>query len=68
MTANMCQWYSCCPMRRFYRKGLLKRKWIDAYCQGNWHQCVRYRMESEGRYHPDWMLPDGSLEESLKDL
>jgi len=53
-------------MRRFYKKGVLDRGWIEAYCKGNWHQCVRYQMEAQGRYHPDWMLPDGSLDESLK--
>jgi DNA polymerase len=53
-------------MRRFYKKGLLNKFWIDAYCLGNWHQCVRYQMEAQGRYHPDWMLPDGTLDPALK--
>jgi DNA polymerase len=66
MTGSHCHWYPLCPMRRFFKKGLLPYEWIDAYCKGDWHQCVRYRLEAEGRYHPDWMLPDGSLDISLK--
>jgi hypothetical protein len=23
-------------------------------------------MEEQGRYHPDWMLPDGSIDEKMK--
>ena len=53
-------------MRRFYKKGLLSKSWIDTYCRGDWHQCVRYHMEAQGKYHPDWMLPDGTLDEALK--
>ncbi len=61
-----CKWYPVCPMRRFYEEGKLDRKWIELYCKGDWESCVRYQMEEEGRYHPDWMLPDGSLDETLR--
>ena len=61
-----CKWYPVCPMKRFYEKGKLDKKWIELYCKGDWGNCVRYQMEEEGRLHPDWMLPDGSLDERLQ--
>ena len=62
-----CKWFSACPIKRFYETGRLDRKWIELYCGGDWKKCVRYEMEELGHYHPDWMLPDGSLDEKLKD-
>ncbi len=62
---NECKWYRVCPMRRFYQAGKLDRKWIDNYCKGNWKICVRYKMEEKGKYHPDNMLPDGTIDNNL---
>ncbi len=62
-----CTWYPVCPMKRYTDAGLLDPKWVRRYCLGDdWPDCVRYRMESRGQPHPDWMLPDGSLDESLR--
>jgi uracil-DNA glycosylase family 4 len=61
-----CKWFVMCPMKRYYEAGSLDRKWIELYCKGDWESCVRYKMEEHGNYHPDWMLPDGSLDEDLK--
>jgi hypothetical protein len=60
-----CKWYPVCPMKRFYEEGKLDKKWIEFYCQGDWKSCIRYRMEERGEPHPDRMLPDGSMDESL---
>jgi len=60
-----CKWFSLCPMRRFTEEGQLDEKWVEFYCKGNWKSCKRYQMEEKGRYHPDNMLPDGSIDESL---
>jgi len=27
--------------------------------------CIRYQIEERGEPHPDWMLPDGTLDEKL---
>jgi len=62
-----CKWYPVCPMRRFYEEGKLNRKWIELYCKGDWESCIRYQMEEEGKFHPDWMLPDGTLDKRLKE-
>ena len=65
---NDCKWFPSCPMKRFYEAGRLERKWIELYCKGDRKSCVRYEKEEQGRYHPDWMLPDGSLDVSLKEV
>jgi len=49
-------------MKRFFEEGRLDEKWIKEYCKGNYRECVRYRMEDEGKPHPDNMLPDGSID------
>ncbi|HOO39701.1 MAG TPA: uracil-DNA glycosylase [Deltaproteobacteria bacterium] len=54
-------------MKWFTEQGLLDRKWVDHYCLGgNWNTCVRYHMDERGEYHPDNMLPDGSIDHTLK--
>jgi len=61
-----CKWYSLCPMKRFFLMGKLDRSWIDHYCYGDWNACLRYQMEERGEFHPDAMLPDGTVDESLR--
>lgn len=63
---NECKWYPFCPMKQFCESQRLERRWIELYCKGDWENCVRYKMEETGRYHPDWMLPDGSCDERLR--
>ena len=60
-----CKWYPVCPMKRYYEKGYLDRKWVELYCKGDWELCVRYQMEEKGDPHPDYMLPDGTIDEKL---
>ena len=61
-----CKWYPVCPMKSSYENGILDREWVELYCKGDWKSCVRYKMEEDGKYHPDWMLPDGSINIALK--
>ncbi|MBN3040022.1 MAG: uracil-DNA glycosylase [Candidatus Omnitrophica bacterium] len=61
-----CKWYQFCPMKRYFEKGNLDKKWIESYCWRAGKDCLRYQMQENGRYHPDWMLPDGSIDDSLK--
>ncbi len=58
---DVCKWYNVCPMKRYFEEGELDIKWIDGYCKGNYHRCTRREMEEEGKYHPDNMLPDGTI-------
>ena len=53
-------------MKYFYEEKRLEPKWIEKFCKGDWKRCVRYKMEEKGEYHPDCMLPDGSLDNNLK--
>lgn len=53
-------------MKRYFEQGKLDRKWIDEYCMGNYMRCVRKKMEEEGKYHPDNMLPDGTIDSDLE--
>ncbi len=62
-----CKWFMCCPMKRFFEEGRLQKRWIELYCKGDWMSCERYHMEERGEPHPDWMLPDGSLDVSLRE-
>ena len=61
-----CKWYPVCPMKRFYEAGKIDKKWAENYCHGDNQSCKRYQMEEKGEYHPDNMLPDGSIDQSLE--
>jgi uracil-DNA glycosylase len=56
-----CKWYPVCPMKQLFEKDRLDKKWIELYCKGDWKSCIRYRMEEGGQFHPDNMLPDGTI-------
>jgi hypothetical protein len=61
-----CIWYPVCPMKRYYASGRLDERWVRQYCHGHFERCVRYQLEAKGAPHPDWMLPDGRLDERLR--
>jgi hypothetical protein len=54
-----------CPIKFFVDKGKLDRKWIEDYCLIGNQDCVRYKMEESGEYHPDNMLPNGEIKLDL---
>jgi len=58
-----CKWYNLCPLRRLEKEGKISDKWKGEYCESenNWKNCKRFRMEEEGKFHPDKMMPDGSI-------
>ena len=63
---KVCKWYNCCSMKRFYEDGKLDERWVKNYCFCDSKVCVRKRLEEQGVYHPDNMLPDGTIDKSLK--
>lgn len=65
MKTKECKWYPVCPMKRYHENGRLDEKWVRDYCHGT-KSCVRYAMEERGEAHPDWMLPDGTVDPSLR--
>jgi hypothetical protein len=53
-------------MKRAYDRGLLDKKWIEEYCWKGGQGCVRKRrFEEEGYVSPDYVLPDGTVDERL---
>ena len=63
---EVCKWFDVCPLKRFYKQGKLNKKWVEGYCWGDYSKCIRYKMEEEGSYHPDNMMPDGTIERKLE--
>ncbi|MBN1353198.1 MAG: uracil-DNA glycosylase [Candidatus Omnitrophica bacterium] len=61
-----CKWYTACPLKFFYEKSRLDKKWVEGYCFGDFLKCARYKMEEEGLSHPDNMMPDGTIDRRLK--
>ena len=60
-----CKWYFVCPMKYYFEAGKIDKKWVEEYCHGHWQECVRYQKEEAGIYHPDNMLPDGTIDDDL---
>ncbi len=60
-----CEWYYCCPIKRFTDEGKLERYWVEHYCLVGNKSCVRYQKEKRGEYHPDELLPNGEIREDL---
>jgi hypothetical protein len=65
MKNKECKWFPVCPMNYFFSQGKISEHWINDYCHGNWNQCERYKKEESGIYHPDNMMPDGSINRGL---
>ncbi len=63
---QVCEWLNLCPLKVFYEQGKLDKKWIEDYCWMDNPNCVRKKMEEKGVYHPDNMLPDDTIDKSLK--
>lgn len=61
-----CKWHHVCPITRFAKLGLIDDYWPRYYCYGDWSSCTRYKMEEEGVFHPDSMMPDGTIDTTLR--
>lgn len=61
-----CRWHKSCPMRKFAETGRIDMSWRRLYCHGDWSRCTRFLLEEQGIYHPDCMLPDGSIKIELR--
>lgn len=63
---QFCKWYGVCPLKKFYEQKILDKRWIENYCWGDYSNCARYKMEGNGVYHPDNMLPNGEIDKNLE--
>ena len=66
MEKKICKWYDVCSIMRFTKEGRLDKKWVENYCFRGGKNCQRYEMEERGIPHPDNMLPDGTIDETLE--
>ena len=64
-SGKTCKWFEVCPLKKFYEQKKINKKWVEDYCWTDYSKCVRYDMEERGIYHPDNMLPDGSIDKTL---
>ncbi|MBN1681924.1 uracil-DNA glycosylase [Candidatus Bathyarchaeota archaeon] len=66
---RVCIWYNeTSGIKRVYDLGLIEDKWVKDYCLNGGIGCVRKkRYEKEGYVSPDYILPDGSISEEVKD-
>lgn len=65
MKNKQCKWYLVCPINYYTKEGKIPDVWIKKYCLVGNKDCIRYQMEESGKYHPDNMLPDGTIDENL---
>jgi len=66
---NLCVWYNeTSGMKRAYDLGLIDRRWVENYCWNGGKDCVRKkRFEEEGYVSPDYVLPDGTISQRVKE-
>jgi hypothetical protein len=63
---KLCKWFAVCPLKQVYEQGKLDERWVEEYCWRDNPECVRRKMEEKGVYHPDNMLPDGTIDGGLR--
>lgn len=66
---SVCRWYNeTSGVKRAYDLGLIDKKWVEDYCRNGGRDCVRKRRyEGEGYVSPDYVLPDGSVSQPVKE-
>ena len=62
---KLCKWYQVCPIKFFVDHKKLDPKQVENYCFVGNKNCKRYQMEENGEFHPDNMLPDGTIKNDL---
>jgi hypothetical protein len=65
---NICKWYDeTSGLKRGFDKGLVDKKWVEDYCWNGGKGCIRKeKFEKEGYLSPDYIMPDGSVNELYK--
>ena len=66
---DFCRWYNeTSGVKRAYDLGLIDKKWVEDYCWTGGRGCLRKkRFEEEGYVSPDYVLPDGTISEKVRD-
>ncbi len=63
---KICKWYYSCQIKQFVEEGKKNKKWTENYCLIGNKSGKRFKMEKQGINHPNNMLPDGKIMDSLK--
>jgi hypothetical protein len=65
---RICRWYDeTSGVKRAYDLGLIEKKWVEEYCWKGGEGCIRKkRFEEEGYVSPDYVLPNGTVTERVK--
>jgi len=68
MKKRLCKWYNqTSAIKKAYQAGKIDQKWLKKYCWNNGKECLRKkRFEQENYISPDYVMPDGSINEKLK--
>jgi len=66
---DFCRWYNeTSGVKKAYDLGLIDKKWVEDYCWTGGRGCLRKkRFEEEGYVSPDYVLPDGTISEKVRD-
>ncbi|MDD2352532.1 MAG: uracil-DNA glycosylase [Candidatus Caldatribacteriota bacterium] len=64
-TGKICPWFYCCPIKVYVERQLIEKKWTEQYCKLKYWRCIRKKMQDKNQYHPDNMLPDGTINTQL---
>ena len=64
-----CRWYNeTSGVKRAADRGLIDKHWVEDYCLQGGKNCIRkQRFENEGYVSPDSVLPDGTVDENVKE-
>lgn len=64
----LCVWYNeTSGVKRAHDLGLIDERYVESYCWNGGRGCVRKRrFEEEGYVSPDYVLPDGSESQIVK--
>jgi hypothetical protein len=68
MKKKFCRWYDeTSAIKRACDEGKVDKKWVENYCWNEGKDCLRKkRFEEEGYVSPDYVLPDGAIDRTLK--
>ena len=66
---DFCRWYNeTSGVKKAYDLGLIDKKWVEDYCWTGGRGCLRKkRFEEEGYVSPDYVLPDSTISEKVRD-
>lgn len=59
--ANVCSHLATCPMFPVFETEQTGKIFRKFFCEGKFHDCVRYQKSGRGESVPDMLLPNGAM-------